>query len=178
MLRTRILRRLHIGEVEPDVRYALYVSTCSGLWAYGVGDVLRFSSTSPHRIFVAGRTSEMVDRFGEAVFGEEARAALRAACELTGARVRDFHIAPSLPQQDVLAAHEWLIEFETPPGDLESSPMSIDEHLQRVNRHYQIRREARSFDLPIITAHFAGAHSTTGSSLRREASAARPRSRA
>jgi hypothetical protein len=149
--------RLHIGEVEPDVRYALYVSTCSGLWAYGVGDVLRFSSTSPHRIFVAGRTSEMVDRFGEAVFGEEARAALRAACELTGARVRDFHIAPRLPQQDVLAAHEWLIEFETPPGDLGIFADAIDEHLQRVNRHYQIRREARSFDLPIITPLRRGA---------------------
>lgn len=149
--------RLHIGEVEPDVRYALYVSTCSGLWAYGVGDVVRFSSTTPHRIFVAGRTSEMVDRFGEAVFGEEARAALMHACDQTGARVRDFHLAPRLPGHDIHAAHEWLIEFDTAPDDLGVFADAIDDHLQRVNRHYQIRRESRSFDKPIVTALRPGA---------------------
>lgn len=143
--------RLHIGQVEPGVRYALYVSTCSGLWAYGVGDVLRFSSTFPHRIFVAGRTSEMVDRFGEAVFGEEARAAMRKACSETGARVVDFHIAPRLPNREVVAAHQWLVEFEEEPADLNQFSSIIDEHLLEVNRHYQIRREAQSFDPPIIT---------------------------
>jgi hypothetical protein len=148
--------RLHIGEVEPGVRYALYVSTCSGLWAYGVGDVLKFSSTSPHRIFVAGRTSEMVDRFGEAVFGEEARAALRAACDATGARVIDFHLAPRLPTRDVVAAHQWLIEFDSLPEDMDRFAMAIDDYLQRVNRHYQIRREARSFGGPVITPVSAG----------------------
>lgn len=143
--------RLSIADVEPDVRYAMYVSTCSGLWSYGVGDVIRFTSTNPHRITVAGRTSEMVDRFGEAVFGEEARAALRAASDATGARVLDFHLAPRLPERNRLPGHEWLIEFDTEPADTEAFARHIDAYLQDVNRHYQIRREARAFDVPTVT---------------------------
>src|SRR5690606_9237380 len=56
-------RRLTIEQVEPDVRYALFVTTCSGFWSYGVGDVVRFTSVHPHRIVVAGRTIEMIDKY-------------------------------------------------------------------------------------------------------------------
>ena len=143
-------RRYTIGEVEPDVRYAPFISTCSGLWVYGVGDVVRFTSTFPHKIVVAGRTGEMIDKYGEAVFGEEARAALRKACETTGARMRDFHVAPKPVAQDGLPAHQWLIEFEEPPGDVGAFAHVIDAHLQDVNRHYQIRREANAFEPPDI----------------------------
>ncbi len=143
--------RLSIAEVQTGVRYAMFVSTCSGLWAYNVGDVVRFTSTDPHRILVAGRTSEMVDRFGEAVFGEEARAAVRIASEATGARVLDFHLAPRLPDRATLPSHEWLIEFETEPADIAAFARHIDEHLQQVNRHYQIRREAKAFGMPTVT---------------------------
>ena len=143
--------RLTVADVEPDVRYAMYVSTCSGLWAYGVGDVVRFTSTFPHRILVAGRTSEMVDLYGEAVFGEEARDAVRIACQATGARVRDFHLAPIFPTRDQLPRHEWLIEFEAEPPSLDLFAGEIDRYLQEVNRHYQIRREARAFESPVIT---------------------------
>ncbi len=143
--------RLSITEVETNVRYAVFVSTCSGLWTYNVGDVVRFTSTCPHRILVAGRTSEMVDRFGEAVFGEEARAAIQHAAAATGAQVLEFHLAPRLPDQATLPSHEWLIEFETEPVDIRSFATQLDEYLQRVNRHYQIRREAKAFDMPTVT---------------------------
>lgn len=150
-------RRYTIGEVETGVRYGLFVTTCSGLWAYGVGDVIRFTSTNPYKIVVAGRTSEMLDKYGEAVFGEEARAALHAACERTGARVRDFHVAPRPVELNRLPSHQWLIEFEQKPPSMEVFAEAIDEHLIGVNRHYQIRREARAFDAPEIVALPAGA---------------------
>lgn len=143
-------RRYTIGEVETDVRYGLYVTTCSGLWSYAVGDVVRFTSTDPHRILVAGRTSEMLDKYGEAVFGEEARAALRIACERTGARVRDFHVAPRPAELNRLPSHQWLVEFEQAPTGIEQFADAIDEYLIDVNRHYQIRREARAFDRPVV----------------------------
>ncbi|WP_456428552.1 GH3 auxin-responsive promoter family protein [Rhodocaloribacter sp.] len=143
-------RRHTVADVETGVRYALYVTTCSGLWAYDVGDVVRFTQTAPPKIVVAGRTSEMLDRYGEAVFGEEARAALRHACAQTGAQVRDFHVAPRPAGLDRLPAHEWLVEFESAPDPLEPFAEAIDAYLQRVNRHYQIRREARVFDPPQI----------------------------
>ncbi|ARA94342.1 GH3 auxin-responsive promoter [Rhodothermaceae bacterium RA] len=142
--------RYSLAEVEPGIRYAPFISTCSGLWAYGVGDVLRFTSTAPYKIVVAGRTSEMIDKYGEAVFGEEARAALQEACRQTGARVRDYHVAPRPASLGHLPTHQWLIEFERPPSDLRRFADVMDRYLQDVNRHYQIRREARAFDRPEI----------------------------
>jgi hypothetical protein len=145
-------RRYSIDEVEPGVRYQMYVSTASGLWAYGVGDVVRFTSILPPRLVVAGRTSEMIDKYGEAVFGDEARDALVAACEGSGARIVDYHIAPSLPNRKKLPTYQWLVEFERPPVDIRGFATYLDEHLQRVNRHYQIRREDRVFSAPEVVS--------------------------
>jgi len=143
-------RRYTLADVEPDVRYAPFLTTCSGLWAYGLGDVIRFTQTAPHKILVAGRTSEMIDKHGEAVFGEEARDALEQACRQTGALVRDFHLAPRPASVEHLPTHQWLIEFERAPDSLAGFAAAIDTSLQEVNRHYQIRREARAFDAPEI----------------------------
>ncbi|SHK62017.1 GH3 auxin-responsive promoter family protein [Rhodothermus profundi] len=149
--------RYTIATIEPGVRYALYVTTCSGLWSYAMRDVVRFTQTNPPKLVVAGRTSEMLDLYGEAVFGDEARAALEEACRRTGARVHDYHIAPRPATRTRPPTHQWLIEFAHPPADLSAFAMVIDAHLQRVNRHYQIRREARAFDRPEIVALPPGA---------------------
>ena len=145
-------RRYTIADVEPGVRYALYVTSCSGLWSYDVGDVVRFTQTDPPKIMVAGRTSEMIDRYGEAVFGDEARAALQSACDETDAHVSDYHIAPRPAQNGGMPSHEWLVEFEQPPADMDAFAAVIDRYLQEVNRHYQIRREARAFGAPTVEA--------------------------
>ncbi|MBO6574156.1 MAG: GH3 auxin-responsive promoter family protein [Rhodothermales bacterium] len=145
-------RRYTIRDVEVGVRYRLHVSSCSGLWSYGVGDVVKFTSLEPHRIVVAGRTSEMLDRYGEAVFGGEARQALERACAGSGARFRDYHIAPVAPDGTRPPRHQWLIEFDQPPGDVGALASAIDTYLQDVNRHYVIRRECGAFDAPEIVA--------------------------
>ncbi|MDQ7040108.1 MAG: GH3 auxin-responsive promoter family protein [Rhodothermus sp.] len=145
-----------IATVEPGVRYALYVTTCSGLWSYAMRDVVRFTQTDPPKLVVVGRTGEMLDLYGEAVFGDEARAALEEACQRTGARVRDYHIAPRPATRNRLPTHQWLIEFERPPEHLPTFAAIIDTYLQRINRHYQIRREARAFDQPEIIVLPAG----------------------
>lgn len=144
-------RRYTIEDVEPGVRYSLYVTSSSGLWAYEVGDVIRFTETFPHKITVAGRTSEMIDEYGEALYGDEARAALRHACDETGAHVVDYHIAPRDLKNGELPGHEWVVEFEESPEDLDAFSERLDEYLQEVNRHYQMRREARAFDAPAIS---------------------------
>ncbi len=149
--------RYTVADVVVGERYALYATSCSGLWSYAVGDVVRFTDTAPHKILVAGRTSEMLDRYGEAVFGEEARAALERACEATGARVVDYHVAPRPVALSRLPAHQWLVEFATPPDDLDAFARAIDAYLQAVNRHYQIRREAHAFDPPEIVSLPQGA---------------------
>ena len=142
--------RLSLVEVEPDVRYAMYVSTCSGLWSYGVKDIVRFTSTNPHKLLVAGRTSEMLDQYGEALFGEEARAAVMRASERTGLHVLDFHVSPRKGDAERAPYHQWLVEFDGSPDDVSAFSGAIDSFLQEVNRHYQIRREARAFGAPEI----------------------------
>ncbi len=142
--------RLTLADVQIGQRYAMIVSTCSGLWAYQIGDVIRFTSLDPFRIVVAGRTGEMIDKFGEAVFGDEARAAIQRACTETDARFLEFHIAPSEPDRQQLPRHQWIIEFERQPADIVQFATVIDQYLQEHNRHYFIRRDARAFDGPDI----------------------------
>lgn len=145
-------RRYSLAEVEVGVRYRMLVSTCSGLWAYAVGDVIRFTSLRPHRIVVAGRTGEMLDRYGEAVFGEEARAAVEHAARETGSFVRDWHVTSLPPAGEIMPRHRWVLEFVGERPDLETFARRIDEWLQRVNRHYTIRRECGAFAAPELVA--------------------------
>lgn len=142
--------RLSIAEVEVGTRYSIHVTTCSGLWCYPVGDIVRFTSTSPYRIEVAGRTTEMLDKYGEAVYGDEARQAIEHAAGETGARFRDYHIAPVEAAADVLPGHQWLIEFDEPPEDVDAFSMHLDTFLMEANRHYVIRREAHAFQPPQV----------------------------
>lgn len=143
--------RRTIADVETGVRYSMYVSSCSGLWSYEVGDVVRFTQTFPHKITVAGRTSEMIDEYGEAIYGDEAREAIRVACEATDAHVSDYHIAPRRSSNGEQPGHEWLIEFENRPNDLETFERTLDEYLCDVNRHYHIRRDGEAMTGPEVS---------------------------
>ena len=134
-----------VATAKPGVRYAMVVTTCSGLWAYQIGDVVRFTQTAPPRLTVVGRTAEVVDRYGEAVLGEEAAMAIEKACRATGAGVLYFHVAPGVATVERLPSLQWLIEFETPPQSTAAFATVLDRHLSAVNRHYQIRREAHAF---------------------------------
>lgn len=143
-------QRYTVADVSPGVRYALYVSTCSGLWACGVRDVVRFTSTFPHRLVVAGRTGEMIDGHGERVFVEEAREALDEACAETDAHIADFHIAPYPVQREEVPTHQWLIEFYRVPTDIHAFSRTLDHALRRMNRHYRIRRVGGAFGAPHV----------------------------
>lgn len=149
--------RLTIGDVSVGPRYAVHLTSNSGFWSYAVGDVVRFTSVSPHRIVVTGRTVDMLDKYGEAVFGDEARAALEHACVATGSRATHVHITHTVATPDGSPAHEWLIEFETPPADLSAFAKCIDEYLAGAGHHYQDRREGRAFAFPVVKALKPGA---------------------
>ncbi len=143
-------KRLTIKHVQPGVRYAPILTTCSGLWSYVLGDVIRFTDTSTHKIVVAGRTSEMIDKYGEAVFGEDARKAIDHTSDVTGSLVREYHVSAIPPNGNRTPAHEWLVEFRRIPDDCEGFIRSLDLALCDINRHYQIRREAKAFRPPEI----------------------------
>lgn len=143
-------RRHTIADVEPGVDYALYVSTCSGLWSYGVQDVVRFTSTDPLRLQVVGRTIAILDEFGEALRADEVSEALQVAASKTGLRCQYHHVTYS-PLSGVIPRHEWLLEFAREAGDVDGYMEAVDTLLQERNRHYRIRREPNVLAPPEVT---------------------------
>ena len=113
--------------------------------------MIRFTSVAPHKIVVAGRTVDMLDKYGEAVFGEEAREALAAACERTSATVLQYHVTHTPPDPVATPAHHWLIEFERPPTDDEVFADILDAELKKAGHHYEDRREGQAFGRPVVT---------------------------
>jgi len=129
-------RRYTIGEVEMDVNYALIISTNAGLWGYNIGDTIQFTSISPYRVIVTGRIKHYISAFGEHVIGKEVETALKQAMENTNISVNEFSVAPQINPQSGLPYHEWLIEFETAPQDMDAFALKIDAAMRKQNVYY------------------------------------------
>lgn len=141
--------------VEPGVPCGLFVTTCSGLWAYQVDDVVSFTSVRPPRLRIVGRTIEMLDRYGEAVRASELREAVLVASRETAAASDLYHLSYA-PGSDETPQHELLIEFIEPPRDPAMFVAALDRELRARNRHYRIRREPGVMPEPILTVLPAG----------------------
>ena len=129
-------RRYTIGEVELGVNYVLLLSTNAGLWAYNIGDTVQFTSLQPYRIIVSGRIKHYISAFGEHVIGKEVESALQEAMEGTNVRVNEFTVAPQITPSEGLPYHEWLIEFENEPENLEDFALKIDQAMRKQNTYY------------------------------------------
>jgi hypothetical protein len=133
--------RRTLAEVEVGPTYAVVLSTCAGLWAYVLGDTVRFVSARPPRLRIAGRTRHFVNAFGENVIVEEVEQAMAAALAATGARVVEYTVAPRFPDgARARGAHEWLVEFERPPADGAAFVAALDRRLVELNTDYRTKR--------------------------------------
>ncbi|MDX2286635.1 MAG: GH3 auxin-responsive promoter family protein [Bacteroidia bacterium] len=134
-------RRLTLAEVEAGQQYALIISTNSGLWAYDIGDTVKFTSVNPWKIRVSGRVKHFISAFGEHVIGEEVNDAMGEAVQAAGCEVQEFTVAPLIAEEKGASAHEWLIEFSRAPADLEAFAEALDQALRRRNTYYNDLRE-------------------------------------
>lgn len=129
--------RLTAGEVIAGENYALVINSNAGLWGYSIGDTVRIESTRPLRVTVSGRVKHYISAFGEHVIGEEVEFALKQAMHTAGGRVTEFTVAPQVaPDDNGLPYHEWLIEFEEQPSDMEAFVATLDQSLQAKNSYY------------------------------------------
>lgn len=129
--------RITLKDVELEKNYALVLNTNAGLWGYLIGDTVKFVSKNPYRIVVTGRTKHFISAFGEHVIAEEVEEALRCASEGLNVQVNEFHVAPMVnPANGELPYHEWLIDFDKKPEDMESFRLKIDAALQKKNIYY------------------------------------------
>ncbi|HYX08277.1 MAG TPA: GH3 auxin-responsive promoter family protein, partial [Bacteroidales bacterium] len=133
-------RVLHIGEVETGKNYAIVISTNAGLWRYMIGDTVIFTSTFPHKIKISGRTKHYMNAFGEEIIIDNAEKALKIACDKTGALIREYSAAPVYMSENKKGSHEWLIEFEKEPANLDYFTTVLDNALKSINSDYEAKR--------------------------------------
>jgi GH3 auxin-responsive promoter len=129
-----------LSEVEVGKNYAPVITTNAGLWRYVPGDTVMFTSINPYKIKVTGRTKQFVNAFGEEVMVANTDKALAEACEKVGARVNEYTVAPIYFKNKKKGGHEWLIEFEREPPDLEAFNTLLDTNLQKINSDYEAKR--------------------------------------
>lgn len=128
--------RLSLKDVKVGENYALIINNNAGLWAYNIGDTVKFVSTNPYRLVVSGRTKHYISAFGEHVIGEEVEQALMQAAAAENLHITEFTVAPFVVQGEGKSYHEWFIEFENPPADLESFRLKVDANLREKNVYY------------------------------------------
>ncbi len=129
-----------LAEVETGKNYAIVISTNGGLWRYLPGDTVMFTSLRPFRIKVTGRTKQYINAFGEEVMVENTDQALAQTCQMMQAMVKEYTVAPVYFQSGQRGGHEWLIEFEKAPGDMEAFARVLDKNLQQLNSDYEAKR--------------------------------------
>ncbi len=130
-----------LESVKLHTNYALVISTNAGLWRYMIGDTIKFTSLYPFRIKISGRTKHFINAFGEEVIIENAETAIVEACEKTGAIISNYTAGPRYMKENEKGGHEWVIEFEKQPNDLEQFTLLLDNKIREINSDYDAKRQ-------------------------------------
>lgn len=133
-------KTLSLDEVEIGKNYALIITTNAGLWRYLIGDTVSFTSTNPYRVRITGRTKHFINSVGEEVIIDNAEKALAVACSKTGAIIEEYTAGPVYFSDTEVGAHEWLIEFEKEPENLQYFTEILDNALKSLNSDYEAKR--------------------------------------
>ncbi len=128
--------RISLKDVKIGVNYVIILNTTAGLWGYNIGDTIEFTSTKPYRIKVTGRIKHFISAFGEHVIGKEVEKALNDSISDTKINISEFTVAPQVDPAKGLPYHEWFIEFENEPENLEEFASKIDASMQAQNIYY------------------------------------------
>ena len=142
---------ISLADVKLNVNYAMVITTNSGLWRYKIGDTIKFTCLNPFRIKVTGRTKHFINVFGEELVVENAEKALSMTCELTKCEISNYTVGPIFMGSKTKGSHEWLIEFEKKPDDINKFMEILDLNLQRLNSDYEAKRyKSSTLEIPKI----------------------------
>ncbi|MFT5215812.1 MAG: hypothetical protein ACI83H_000929 [Glaciecola sp.] len=130
--------RITLKDIALGVNYVMIISTNAGLWGYNIGDTVEFTSLKPYKVIVSGRIKHFISAFGEHVIGKEVEHALNDALQQSGASINEFTVAPQINPIEGLPYHEWFIEFEKEPEDMEVFAKIMDASLQAQNSYYLV----------------------------------------
>jgi len=133
---------LHSGQLESGGIYVLVISNTSGLLRYIPGDLIRVVCTAPLKIKVCGRTRAMINVFGEELSIGNVEEAITRSCEKFNCQIRHYTVGPRFLERSVKGGHDWVIEFENPPGQLVAFQTFLDDTLRSINSDYDAKRSA------------------------------------
>ena len=128
--------RIPLSEVKKGIDYVMIISTSAGLWAYNLGDTIKFVCLSPYRIIVTGRIKHFISAFGEHVIGKEVETAIKIASERTSSVIREFTVAPQIHPSSGLPYHEWFIDFDKRPDNVSKFSLHLDTEMRNQNLYY------------------------------------------
>ncbi len=129
-----------LWEVETGKNYAMVITSSGGLWRYLIGDTIRFTTLHPYKFIITGRTKHFINAFGEELMVNNADKAISMACEATGAKVKEYTVAPLFLLEKAKGRHQWMIEFEKMPDAVDHFADVLDNSLQQVNSDYEAKR--------------------------------------
>lgn len=142
---------LPLWEVTKGEIYELVLTAANGLWRYRLGDTVKIESVNPVKISIAGRTKSYINAFGEEVMEHNTDHAIAAACHATDSLIANYTVAPVYAHNGKKGRHEWVIEWQREPTDLETFARVLDESLQSINSDYQAKRSHTIFlDGPLV----------------------------
>ena len=133
-------KTVSLAGVEINKSYAVVITTNSGLWRYLIGDTVRFTSLSPYRIKITGRTKHYINAFGEELMIENTDTAIAKTAKEFNVDIVEYTVAPVFMKDKEKGAHEWMIEFKTNPDDLKAFTKRLDENIQAINSDYEAKR--------------------------------------
>ncbi len=128
--------RLSLKDVKVGENYALIINNNAGLWGYNIGDTVKFLSVDPYRLIVSGRTKHFISAFGEHVIGEEVEYSMLKVAEEMNVQITEFTVAPFVSSDAGKSYHEWFVEFEQPPVNIDEFAGRLDLALRGKNVYY------------------------------------------
>lgn len=142
--------RLPLWEVEKDRVYAIIVTTVSGLYAYTLGDLVRFPSIEPLHIEFAGRISGCLSTTQELTTHVEIQEAVAQALKEKGGKALDFTAGADVGVDGTAKSRYVLfVEFsESIPEDQQGFIEVFDRKLGELNRVYREHRQDNTAIFP------------------------------
>ena len=128
--------RLSLESVQLNTQYALIISNNAGLWAYNTGDTIKFVQLNPYKIRVTGRIKHFISAFGEHVIVEEVESAITSTAQQLSIKINEFTLAPIINDANNYSYHQWFIEFDEMPNDLQNFAEILDNIMRTKNIYY------------------------------------------
>jgi hypothetical protein len=146
-------KTIGLNQVILNKNYALVISTTGGLWRYLIGDTIQFTSTLPYKIKITGRLKHYINAFGEEIIVDNSDNAIAIAAQKTNAIVNDYTAAPVYFTHTGNGTHEWLVEFDKAPDNIQQFIIELDNALKNINSDYEAKRHKDiALRMPIIHA--------------------------